>query len=127
MLRSLSSHPSRTISSLSLEISQLLSTLPRSSAFPTEAAFTAARRSWQSSVRALLTRLEGAMDDAEAELGGNEDAEDQRLEYEAQFRCLLQLVAGERQRVFEACEDWREALGAWCTLVQPTMRRDDVP
>jgi nuclear pore complex protein Nup85 len=67
------------------------------------------------------------MDDAEAELGGNEDAEDQRLEYEAQFRCLLQLVAGERQRVFEACEDWREALGAWGTLVQPTMRRDDVP
>ncbi|KAI3484875.1 hypothetical protein L1887_51929 [Cichorium endivia] len=36
-------------------------------------------------------------------------------------------MAGVKDRIFEACEDWREALGAWGTLVHPTLKRDDVP
>lgn len=128
MLQSLTTHASRPIANLAYSICHLLSTLPRSSTHATEASFTLARRAWLGSVRALLARVEGEMDEAEADLGASEEeAVELRLEYEAKFRCLLELAAGVKERVFEACEDWKEALGAWGTLVQPSLRRDDVP
>jgi nuclear pore complex protein Nup85 len=75
------------------------------------------------------------MDEMEKELDGGSTAsskgldelEDERLELEAQFRCLLEVMAGVQERVFEACDDWREALGAWGILIQPALKRDDVP
>lgn len=127
MLQSLTTHASRPVATLASNICVLLSSLPRSSAHTTEASFSSARRAWLGSVRALLARVEGEMDEAEADFGEGDEAAELRLEFEAQFRCLLELAAGVKERVFEACEDWIEALGAWGTLVQPTLRRDDVP
>lgn len=63
----------------------------------------------------------------EAEYKSAEALEDERLEFEAQFRCLLEVMAGVQERVFEACDDWKEALGAWGVLIQPALKRDDVP
>ncbi|PWN41303.1 hypothetical protein IE81DRAFT_324693 [Ceraceosorus guamensis] len=153
LLRSLSTHQSSTIARLSVEVAELFDTLPRSTSFGTERQFVNTRRSWVLGVRALLSRLEKDMDRAELELAGgadeaegeasggsgrfdaskkrasfsSEEAEDARLEYEAQFRCLLEIVAGVAGRTFEACQDWKEALGAWGVYVLPTMRRENVP
>jgi nuclear pore complex protein Nup85 len=82
----------------------------------------------------LLNKLEQELDEMEMEMEradevarSHEDVEDERLEFEAQFRCLLELMIGIKERVFEACDDWREALGAWGMLVQPSLKRDDIP
>ncbi|CDR88880.1 uncharacterized protein SPSC_05712 [Sporisorium scitamineum] len=127
VLKSLDSHPSAVIRRVAQKAAKLLSTLPRSTRFSMEHEFVAAHRSWLASVRKLISGLEHEMDEMEAEAGNTEEVEDERLEYEAQFRCLLELMAGVKDRIFEACEDWREALGAWGTLVHPTLKRDDVP
>lgn len=127
VLKSLDSHPSAVIRRVAQKAAKLLSTLPRSTSFSMEHEFVAAHRNWLGSVRKLISGLEQEMDEMEAEAGHTEEVEDERLEYEAQFRCLLELMAGVKDRIFEACEDWREALGAWGTLVHPTLRRDDVP
>lgn len=127
------SHVSPTLCHTAKRVQQLLSSTPRSTAFGLEHDFIAAHRKWVGQIRSLLSRLEQDMDEAEAELTkANQDStreqiEDVRLEYEAQFRCVLELMAGVKERVFEACDDWREALGAWGVLVQPAMKRDDVP
>lgn len=127
VLKSLDSHSSPVIQRVAQKAAKLLSTLPRSTKFSMEHEFVAAHRSWLGSVRKLISGLEAEMDEMEAEAGHTEEVEDERLEYEAQFRCLLELMAGVKDRIFEACEDWREALGAWGTLVHPTLKRDDVP
>jgi nuclear pore complex protein Nup85 len=127
VLKSLDSHHSAVIRRIAQKAARLLSTLPRSTAFSMEHEFVSAHRSWLASVRKLISALEQEMDEMEAEAGNTEEVEDERLEYEAQFRCLLELMAGVKDRIFEACEDWREALGAWGTLVHPTLKRDDVP
>ncbi|CBQ69050.1 conserved hypothetical protein [Sporisorium reilianum SRZ2] len=127
VLKSLDSHPSAVIRRVAQKAAKLLSTLPRSTRFSMEHEFVAAHRSWLAGVRKLISGLEHEMDEMEAEAGNTEEVEDERLEYEAQFRCLLELMAGVKDRIFEACEDWREALGAWGTLVHPTLKRDDVP
>ncbi|SPO30634.1 uncharacterized protein UTRI_05251 [Ustilago trichophora] len=127
VLKSLDSHSSSVIRRVAQKAAKLLSTLPRSTSFSMEHEFVAAHRSWLGSVRKLISGLEQEMDEMEAEAGHTEEVEDERLEYEAQFRCLLELMAGVKDRIFEACEDWREALGAWGTLVHPTLKRDDVP
>ena len=127
VLKSLDSHSSPVIRRVAQKSAKLLSTLPRSTRFSMEHEFVAAHRSWLASVRKLISGLENEMDEMEAQAGNTEEVEDERLEYEAQFRCLLELMAGVKDRIFEACEDWREALGAWGTLVHPTLKRDDVP
>ncbi|PWN52416.1 Nucleoporin, Nup85-like protein [Violaceomyces palustris] len=126
-LKSLNTHQSSAVRRVADRAVSLLSTLPRSTGFGLEHEFLAAHRAWVSSVRSVLSGLEQEMDDMEAEAGGTDEVEDERLELEAQFRCLLELMAGVKDRIFEACEDWREALGAWGTLVQPTLKRDDIP
>ncbi|EPQ31250.1 uncharacterized protein PFL1_01435 [Pseudozyma flocculosa PF-1] len=120
-------HPAAAVRRVAEKAAHLLSTLPRSIAYGMEHEFIAAHRSWIGRVRNVLSGLEQEMDDMEAQAGHSEESEEERLEYEAQFRCLLELMAGVKDRVFEACEDWREALGAWGHLVQPTLKRDDVP
>ncbi|PWN91098.1 hypothetical protein FA10DRAFT_299740 [Acaromyces ingoldii] len=134
-----SSHPSHALRGVASRVAKLLASLPRSTSFALEHDFLAAHRRWLGQVRALLAGLEGDMDDMERELGQSrgaddedgdgdgDDVEDERLELEAQFRCLVELMAGVRDRVFEACENWTEALGAWGVLVQPALKRDDVP
>ena len=127
VLDSLSSHPSKVVARIAGKSIRLLQSFPRSTSYSHEAAFVQDRKGWQAQVRQLLQGLEREMDEMEEELGHTDEVEDQRIEYEAQYRCLLELMAGIRERVFEACSDWREALGAWGLLVQPTMRRDDIP
>ncbi|PWY98039.1 hypothetical protein BCV70DRAFT_202209 [Testicularia cyperi] len=127
VLKSLDAHTSPVIRTVAQKTAQLLSSIPRSTSFAMEHEFAAAHRSWLGSVRRVISGLEREMDEMEAHAGHTEEIEDERLEYEAQFRCLLELMAGVKDRIFEACEDWREALGAWGTLVHPTLKRDDIP
>lgn len=120
---------SETLRAVASEIVQLLQTVPRSTSFSTESAFLGAHRHWHASVRVCLTGIQAQMDDVEAELkvAGSVAASEERLELETQLRCLLELLAGVDERVLEFAEDWKEAVAAWGALVQPSLKRDDIP
>jgi nuclear pore complex protein Nup85 len=47
--------------------------------------------------------------------------------WEEDFRAVIELMEGKRERVMEESADWREALGAWGILVDVGMRRDSLP
>lgn len=117
------SSSSPTLRSIAAESVHMLKTVPRSTAFATEQAFLSAHRHWHTSVRVFLSSFKRKMDAVEAEIKSS----DERLELEAQFRCLYELLCGVEDRVLEFAEDWKEAISAWATLVMPAMKRDDVP
>ena len=117
------------LQNIASETSQILKSLPRSTGYATEPAFFSAHRHWHTSVRVFLSGLQRKMNAVQSELTsiGHEHAEEERLELEAQFRCLLELLCGVQDRILEFSENWVEALCAWGTLVQPAMKRDDLP
>ncbi|WFC94038.1 hypothetical protein MBRA1_000665 [Malassezia brasiliensis] len=120
---------SPTLQSIATETAQILKSLPRSTGYATEPAFFSAHRNWHTSVRVFLSGLQRKMNAVQTELSssGHAHAEEERLELEAQFRCLLELLCGVQDRILEFSENWIEALCAWGTLVQPAMKRDDLP
>ena len=80
------------------------------------------------------------MDEFQEEIEGQEDKQDdeydasmeacsdERFEWQAGFKCLLMILAGDVNTVLDASEDgWKSALSAWCLLVRPALKRDDIP
>lgn len=119
---------SPTLQAIAAETVHMLQTVPRSTAYTTEQAFLSAHRHWHTSIRVFLSSFQRKMDVVESELSHtSSSANDMRLELEAQFRCLYELLCGVEDRVLEFSEDWKEALCAWGLLVLPAMKRDDVP
>lgn len=119
---------SPTLQNIAREIVHILKSLPRSTAYATEQSFFSAHRHWLTSVRVFLSGFQRLMDQVEGDLKGQVSSpNEERLELEAQFRCLLELLCGVKERVLEFSEDWKEALCTWGTLVHPAMRRDDLP
>lgn len=120
---------SPTLQSIAAETVHMLQTVPRSTAFSTEQSFLSAHRHWHTSLRIFLSGIQRKMDLVESELkqASMPSSSDVRLELEAQFRCLYELLCGVEDRVLEFAEDWKEALCAWGMLVMPAMKRDDVP
>ncbi|WFC98131.1 hypothetical protein MYAM1_000855 [Malassezia yamatoensis] len=111
------------------ETAQILQSLPRSTGYATEQAFLAAHRHWHTSVRVFLSGLQREMDGVQKGFEDlkQADAEEKRLELEAQFRCLLELLCGVQDRILEFAENWIEAVCVWGTLVQPALKRDTLP
>lgn len=70
----------------------------------------------------------------ERESGGDDNDDsmeacaEERLGWEAGFNGLLKLLVGDTGAIADASEDgWRSALAAWCLLVRPGLKRDDLP
>lgn len=88
---------------------------------------------------ALLARLDMDMDEFQEEIEAQEDegdnadesmeaCADERFEWQAGFGALLKILSGDVAAITDASEDgWRSALTAWCLLVRPGLKRDDLP
>lgn len=51
-----------------------------------------------------------------------------RLTWEGGFSGFLKLLLGDAGAIADASEDgWRSVLAAWCLLVRPGLKRDDLP
>ncbi|CAO1637067.1 unnamed protein product [Parajaminaea phylloscopi] len=128
LLATLMTLPSPTLVQLVERVRGLVQNLPRSVNFKTEGQFRAARRESHLQISAVLASLEGVMDEVQDQLDqhydSEEEAEDLRLSLEAGLRVFLEVLAGNKERVVEAAEDWREALAAWATLVDVGLQRD---
>ncbi|WFD42210.1 hypothetical protein MPSI1_000851 [Malassezia psittaci] len=118
-----------SLKNVASETAQILQSLPRSTGYSTEQAFLAAHRHWHTSVRVFLSGLQREMDSVQRNFEDlkQPDAEEKRLELEAQFRCLLELLCGVQDRILEFAENWIEAVCIWGTLVQPALKRDTLP
>lgn len=136
ILKSLLSHPSTVLVRLTQSCLDLLAGVPRSNspAFHYESAFTNALRAWRTKLTGLVARLDIEMDEFQEEIQSLEDdadadaCQDERYDWQAGFKCMLMLLAGDVSTVLDASEEgWRSALCAWCLLVRPSLRRDDLP
>lgn len=140
LLATLLSLPSPALNALITRIRELIKDVPRSMDFKTESQFKAARRGFHLKLLGILSSLEGVLDDVQDQLteakleedgveeaDAEEEAEDMRLGLEAGLRVFLEVLAGNKDRVVEAAEDWREALAAWGTLVDVGLKRDGLP
>jgi len=92
-------------------------------------------------VSAVIARLSVEMDeyqeDIETQERDDNDNDDdasmdacaeERLGWEAGFNGLLKLLVGDAGAIADASEDgWRSALAAWCLLIRPGLKRDDLP
>ncbi|KAM0786288.1 hypothetical protein ACM66B_001767 [Microbotryomycetes sp. NB124-2] len=128
LLQVMVSHPSPLIQNVSNLAVELLKSFPRSTEFKQEAQFLRKSTTWRASATSALKRFNSLFNRAESDpvLGGA-DNEDERLDWEAGFKCLFELLAGVQNRILEASEDWREAVAAWAVLVNPGVRRSDLP
>lgn len=132
MLRTLSSSPYPTLTKVGYKISSLLLSFPRSTSFSLESDFLSSHRKWLGQLRPVLSGLEAEMDQLELEMkeiGGlqEDEAEEERWTWEAEFTILLRIMAGSKDQILECSGSWKEALGAWGILVSPSLKRDDVP
>lgn len=136
LLATLLGLPSQALQDVVTRLRSLVDAVPRSMNFKTEIQFKSARREFILQLNGVLSGLETVMDEAQEELKesyaadtgdeeqAEEDAEDTRLSLEAGLRVFLEVLAGNRERVVEAAEDWKEALAAWATLVDVGLKRD---
>ena len=144
VLETLLAHPSKVLQRLTQSCLDTLSALPRSnsSSFAYESSFASALRQWRGRLAAFLARLDIEMDEFQEEIealereaddGEDGDASmeacaDERYDWQAGFKCLLLLLSGDTQTVLDASEDgWKSGLAAWCLLVRPALKRDDLP
>lgn len=125
-LRSLINHPHPPISKLASLLSSQLSQLPRShnvTAYPLDHQFLSAHKQWLMRFRAeFATFTAGKQTGWLDENGGAK-----YIGLENDFRVVIELMEGKRERVLEEANDWREAVGAWGILVDVGLRRDDLP
>ncbi|ORY28255.1 Nup85 nucleoporin-domain-containing protein [Naematelia encephala] len=127
-LRTLTAHPHSPIAKLGSLLSSHLSLLPRShntTAYPLDHQFLTAHKQWESRFRAELAAFLGARGNGRW-LDDGKGGKDWR-EFEESFKLVVELMEGNVERVLEEAGDWREAVGAWGVLVEPGMRRDDLP
>lgn len=139
VLSTLQNHPSSALKRLTQSCLDLLSEVPRSTShiYAYESSFLSAFRKWRSQVSAIIARLGVEMDEFQEEIeeqeredgDGNLDAcADERLSWEAGFSLLLKILVGDVEVIADASEDgWRSALAAWCLLIRPGLKRDDLP
>lgn len=143
VLSTLSSHPSSVLQRLTQSCLDLLAEVPRSTShiYAYESNFLSAFRKWRSKVSAVIARLSVEMDEYQEEIEaqerdeGSDDNDDsmeacaeERLGWEAGFNGLLKLLVGDTGAIADASEDgWRSTLAAWCLLVRPGLKRDDLP
>ncbi|WVR05312.1 hypothetical protein IAU60_002326 [Kwoniella sp. DSM 27419] len=122
-LRSLSSHSYGPIAKLAGLLAQQLAVFPRSSEerWRVDLEFLQAHKVWLTKFQAELANFTGGRSKGK----WFEDAK--WASWEGDFRTVIELMEGKPARVLEEAADWREALGAWGTLVDVDMRRDHLP
>lgn len=130
LLQLIQTHKSPFLQSLVKLPISLLESFPRSTQFTSESLFLSSVTKWKQSLKRTIVEIENLFSsnafETDSNLGGDKN-EEERLDWEAGFRCLIELIEGREKRILEASEDWREALGAWGIWVNPGGRREGLP
>ena len=132
ILGTLSDHPHSPLADIGTIVAAALSSFPRSNhtqpdaaeklRYPVDHLFLEAHERWLSRFQSDLAALTGGPG-KEGWLGGGKEWDG----VEKDLRLLVELMEGNKEKVLEQSETWREALGAWGLLVQVDMSRDEVP
>lgn len=78
-----------------------------------------------------MDEFQEEIEEQEKEENGDDNLDtcaDERFSWQAGFSLLLRILVGDVEVIGDASEDgWRSALAAWCLLVRPGLKRDDLP
>lgn len=139
LLSTLKAHPQRSIAAFAQILISAAHTLPRSNntaAYPTERSFVLAHAKWRAGVRAQVTAFTRGRErdgdwlelEADEEQGEDEqDTADLARSFETFFMHVVDLLLGDAQAVLRECEEWAGAVAVWGVLVEPGLKRDDLP
>lgn len=139
LLSTLKAHPQRTIAAFAQILVSAAHSLPRSNnaaAYPTERSFVLAHAKWRAGVRAQITAftrgkersgdwLELEPDDEQGE--DEQDLAELARSFETFFMHVTDLLLGDAQAVLRESEEWTGAVATWGVLVEPGLKRDDLP
>lgn len=137
LLSTLKAHPQRSIAAFAQILISAAHALPRSNnaaAYPTERSFVLAHAKWRAGVRAQITAFtrgkerQGDWLELEPDEGEEEqDVVDLARSFETFFMHVADLLVGDAQAVLRESEDWTGAVAVWGVLVDPGLKRDDLP
>jgi nuclear pore complex protein Nup85 len=140
LLSTLKAHPQSAVRAFSQILVNAANTLPRSNntaAYPTELAFVSAHAEWRAGTKAQVTaftrgreRTGGWLEferEEEDEMMDDEELAEQEKSFETFFMTVVDLLLGEEERVLLESEHWIGAMAVWGVLVDPAMKRDDLP
>lgn len=145
LLATLKAHPQPSVVAFAQILVNAANTLPRSNnttTYPTELAFVAAHARWRDGFKAQVTAFtrgkersggwlefeneEDGDDDTMEQLSADDLAE-QAQTFEKFFMSITNLLLGDADKVLLECQDWIAAVAIWGVLVEPTLKRDDLP
>lgn len=140
LLSTLKAHPQPAVVAFSQILVNAANTLPRSNntaTYPTELAFVSAHAKWRAGVKAQITAFTRGRERAggwleferedEDEAMVDEDLADQEKSFETFFINVVDLLLGDEDKVLLEAEDWVAAMAVWGVLVEPALKRDDLP
>ena len=139
LLGTLKAHPQRSIAAFAQILISAAHSLPRSNnaaAYPTERSFVLAHAKWRAGVRAQITAFTRGKErdgdwlelEPDEEQGEDEqDLADLARSFETFFMHVADLLLGETQAVLRESEEWTGAVAVWGVLVEPGLKRDDLP
>lgn len=139
LLEDLDSHSQPSVVAFSKILIDNISTFPRStdvSAYPNETSFTFAHQKWRANFKAeVSTHTKGKertggwleyRDIPGQQISGDEKREESRA-WEGFFIGLVDLLTGVEEKVEMECQDWRSLVCVWGVLVDPRIKREDLP
>lgn len=133
LLKSYTKTHNPTLNQLMTVTISMIKSTPRSTSYEQELDFSIAIEKFREAVDRCLITLESEMNvivENEAnrtKTDGIAFDEDDLLHFQACYKILLEILSGDEGRIFEACYDWPEALGAYLLWVNPFCKRDDLP
>jgi nuclear pore complex protein Nup85 len=140
LLSTLKAHPQPAVRAFSQILVNAANTLPRSNntaTYPTELAFVSAHAKWRAGIKAQITAFTRGRERAggwlefereeEDEAMGDEDLAEQEKSFETFFMSVVDLLMGEEEKVLLESDDWIGAMAVWGVLVDPALKRDDLP
>jgi nuclear pore complex protein Nup85 len=145
LLATLKAHPQPSVVAFAQILVNAANTLPRSNnttTYPTELAFVAAHARWRDGFKAQVTAFtrgrersggwlefenEDDVEDDSMEQLSAEDLTEQAQNFENFFMGITNLLLGDADKVLLESQDWIAAMAIWGVLVEPTLKRDDLP
>lgn len=134
LLEALAPHPQPAVKAFAQILIHALESLPRStqvSTYPNEALFAAAHQKWRAEFKAQVAthrrgRTNGWLEFKRLPQQSDDDMREDAKAWESFFDTIVDVVAGEENRVLDECEDWKTAVAAWGVLIEPRIKREDL-
>ncbi|KAK4049902.1 hypothetical protein OIO90_005291 [Microbotryomycetes sp. JL221] len=121
LIEIIQTHSNPTLQNISKLICQSLQEFPRSTKFKKEIEFLKQFKIWKRFIEKQFNQIESLFDQ------DSSLKKDEKLDWLFGFKSLIELLQGNEIQILSNCQDWREALASYMILIDPTVKRLDLP